>query len=139
MSWVCLDLDFRTVSKLYWVLDKRAWGAEACMVPCHSWGRSYFWTLSWACPGISIVSPYCCSLCEAEMLLPVLFTLKPFVFGPAGLPWLMCLQGKQSPTYGSRIQVCLVQADLERVENRQQSFHQVSEQQVFGLKREAEI
>lgn len=63
MSWVCLDLDFRTVSKLYWVLDKRAWGAEACMVPCHSWGRSYFWTLSWACPGISIVSPYCCSLC----------------------------------------------------------------------------
>lgn len=73
------------------------------------------------------------------MLLPVLFTLKPFVFGPAGLPWLMCLQGKQRPTYGSGIQVCLVRADLERVENRQQSFHQVSEQQVFKEKQRSSI
>lgn len=67
-------------------------------------------------------------------------TLKPFMFGPAALHWLMSA-GKAKPHlwfWNSRLPFMRLFCKGGGNKSSIQSFHQVSEEQLFGSKRETE-
>lgn len=113
--------------------------------PLSFWGQAFLLDslLAMSFLAISMVSPDYPSLCEAEIYLPVLLLLR----GPYNPLWWVlqlstdsCLQGNQNHIYGSEIHVCLSWDFFAREGGKSsvQSFHQVSEEQLFGSKRKIE-